>query len=47
MKKNAERFARSDLDLSDCEKEHTHYVRIIIFTCRIIAEECVRWHWHL
>jgi len=27
VKKNAERFARSDLDLSDCEKERTHYVR--------------------
>jgi len=26
VKKNAERFARSDLHLSDCEKERTHYV---------------------
>jgi len=25
VKKNTERFARIDLDLSDCEKERTHY----------------------
>jgi len=25
VKKNAERFARSDLDFSDCEKERTQY----------------------
>jgi len=26
VKKNAECFARSDLDLSDCEKERTHCI---------------------
>ena len=35
MKKNAERFARSDLDLSDYEKERTHCVLGLLTTTTI------------
>jgi len=41
VKKNAERFARSDLDLSDCEKERTHcrlYVPQNPITTKMSAE---------